>query len=128
MRVPAVGDEIAAWSTRVSPEPMKLYAALARDPTPIHWAQHPAINQGPLNVGYIVNMLIAWAGPASIRDVDVRFTDNVLEDDTVTAKGIVTHVTEDEAVCDVWLEKQDGTKAVQGTATVALRKETRPGH
>jgi len=120
MRVPALGTEIPAWSTRVSPEPMKLYAALARDPTPIHWARRPAINQGPLNVGYIANMLMAWAGPASIKDLDVRFTDNVLANDEVTARGVVTAVTEHEAECEVWLEKADGTRAVKGTATVAL--------
>jgi len=99
---------------------MKLYAALARDPTPIHWARQPAINQGPINVGYIVNMLIAWTGPASVRDVDVRFTDNVLAGEMVTARGVVSAVREREADCEVWLQKADGTRAVQGTATVTL--------
>jgi len=102
---------------------MKLYAALIRDPTPIHWDRRvadPVINQGPMNVGYIINMLMAWAGPASIKDLDARFTDNVLDGDTVTARGVVTAVDDGEAVCDVWLEKQDGTKAVQGTATVSF--------
>lgn len=121
MRVPQIGDEIPPWALPdVSPEPMKLYAALARDPTPIHWAQQPAINQGPLNVGYIANMLIAWTGPASIKELDVRFTDNVLAHDHVTAKGVVTSVEGDTVHCDVWLERQDGRRAVQGTATVVL--------
>jgi acyl dehydratase len=121
MRVPALGTEIPPWALPdVSPEPMKLYAALARDPTPIHWAQQPAINQGPLNVGYIVNMLMAWTGPASVIDVDVRFTDNVLAHDAVVARGVVTNVRDRLVDCEVWLERQDGSRAVQGTATVTL--------
>ena len=50
-------------------------AAILRDPNPIHF--DPAtrddgepnlrINQGPLNVGYIANMLTNWAGPGSIK-------------------------------------------------------------
>jgi hypothetical protein len=113
------GEEIPPFAITVSPEPMKLYAALARDPTPIHWAQQPPINQGPINVGYIVNMLIAWAGPRAIQDVDVRFTDNVLAGEHVTAKGVVTSVEADVVHCDVWLEKADGTVAVRGTASVS---------
>jgi 3-hydroxybutyryl-CoA dehydratase len=120
MRVPALGTEIPAWSTLVLPDPMKLYAALARDPTPIHWAQRPAINQGPLNVGYILNMLMAWAGPAAVTALDVRFTDNVLDGDAVTARGVVTQLDGQRVTCDVWLEKEDGSKAVQGTAIVML--------
>lgn len=121
MSVPAIGTRIPPWEMpRVSPEAMKLYAALARDPTPIHWAQTPAINQGPINVGYIVNMLMAWTGPTSIRDVRVRFTDNVFADDHVTAHGVVTAVREHHVDCDVWLEKADGTKVLHGVATVTL--------
>ena len=59
----------------VSPEKMKIFAALARDPNPIHWDRAAVaerglgdrlINQGPINLGYVVNMLLAWTGPASL--------------------------------------------------------------
>jgi acyl dehydratase len=125
------GTEIPPWSMpSVSAEKMKLYAALARDPSPIHW--DPAetglggrvINQGPTNLGYVVNMLMAWAGPASIRDVRARFTENVLDGESVTARGVVTAIREHDgerlADCDVWLEREDGSRAVVATATVAL--------
>jgi acyl dehydratase len=139
MPVPAqprvvAGTEIPLWSmARVSPEPMKLYAALAQDPTPIHWDHRAVkekglgdrvINQGPINLGYVINMLMAWTGPASIRDVAARFTDNVFEGDAVVAGGVVTAVREHQgewlADCDVWLERGDGVRAVVATATVAL--------
>jgi hypothetical protein len=100
---------------------MKLYAALARDPTPIHWDRSggPVINQGPLNVGYVANMLMAWAGPESIRELAVRFTDNVLEGEIAVAGGVVTAVDDGVAECEVWLDC-DGRRALDGTATVVL--------
>ena len=134
-----VGTAIPPWSlARVSPEPMKLYAALARDPSPIHWDPRAAaargmgdrvINQGPINLGYVVNMLMAWTGPESIREVTGRFTDNVRAGDAVVAGGVVTAVIaaggEQRAVCDCWLDRGDGVRAVVATATVALPRSAR---
>ena len=49
---------------------MKTVAAILRDPTPIHWDREATralglegrlLNQSPINLGYVVNMLIAWA-------------------------------------------------------------------
>ena len=128
------GTPIPPWRlAAVEPGPMKLYAALARDPNPIHWDRSEVaarglgdrlINQGPLSLGYVVNMLLAWAGPASLRDLAVRFTAPVLDGDAVTAGGVVTAVRSEHggqlADCEVWLARADGTRAVEGTATVAL--------
>jgi len=128
------GAPIPPWHlAAVEPGPMKLYAALARDPNPIHWDRSEVaarglgdrlINQGPLSLGYVVNMLLAWAGPASLRHLAVRFTAPVLDGDAVTAGGVVTAVRSDDggrlADCEVWLTRADGTRAVEGTATVAL--------
>jgi acyl dehydratase len=132
-----VGDEIPPWRlARVTPERMMLLAAVLRDPNPIHWDRSEVarrglgdrlINQGPTNVGYVCNALAAWAGPSALRSLTVRFTSNVFDDDEVVAGGRVTHVDDrgDEvlATCDVWLERGDGTRAVEGTATVAFPKE-----
>jgi acyl dehydratase len=124
MPVPAPGTLIPPLRIEVSAEPMKLYAALARDPTPIHWDAEAAggrvINQGPLNLGYVVNMLIAWAGPEAIREIDARFSDNVFAGDVVVAGGVVTAVRDGLAVCEVWLDRADGGRAVTGTATIAI--------
>jgi acyl dehydratase len=113
---------LPAREITVSPEPMKLFAALARDPTPIHWdreaAGGPVINQGPLNVGYVADMLMAWAGPGSIRELAVRFTDTVRAGDRVVAGGVVTAVHDGLAECEVWLDRDDGVRAVSGTAVV----------
>ena len=58
---------------------MKTMAAILRDPYPIHWDRQATaalglggrtVNQGPLNLGYIANMLMAWAGDDAIRRLD----------------------------------------------------------
>ncbi len=82
------------------------------------------INQGPTNLGYVCNMLVAWAGPEALRDLRVRFTANVFDGDAVVAGGVVTAMREVDgerlADCDVWLDRSDGTRTVAGTATVVL--------
>ena len=129
-----VGMPLPEWTLEaVDPAPMKVYAALARDPNPIHWDRSEVaarglgdrlVNQGPLSLGYVINMLIAWAGPAALRALSARFTAPVLDGDRVTAGGIVTAVRGGSdgqlADCDVWLTRTDGVRAIEGTATVLL--------
>jgi acyl dehydratase len=116
----------------VDPARMRTMAAILRDPYPVHWDRDGnaaiglpgrVINQGPLNLGYVVNMLLAWAGPACVRRLSVSFGRPVLDGDRVTAGGRVTDVsiTDDEqrATCDVWLDR-DGEHVVTGTAVVTL--------
>ncbi len=69
------GDEIPEWvMPSVRPERMRTMAAILRDPNPVHWDAsvvaamglgERVINQGPLGLGYMVNLLHAWAGPGS---------------------------------------------------------------
>ena len=129
----SVGDEIPAWEMpSVDPARMRTMAAILRDPYPVHWDREAnerlglggrVINQGPLNLGYIVNMLHAWAGPGSVRRLTVRFGKPVLDGDHVTACGRVQSVDEvggeRRATCEVWLER-DGEPVVTGTAVVGL--------
>ncbi len=128
-----VGLEIPPWTMEhVDPEKMKLYAAIARDPNPIHWDRAEVakrgmgdrlINQGPLNLAYIVNMLHAWAGPGCIRSLNVKFTAPVHDGDTVIARGVVSAVREENgeqvAECEVWVEGRRRIQAVRGTARIS---------
>ena len=111
----------------VASEKMKTLAAILRDPNVIHIDRDlvqsrglgdKLINQGPINLGYVTNMLEAAFGPGSIARLTVRFGANVFEDDVVTAGGTVTEVGDGEITCDIWLERQEGTRAVEGTAVV----------
>ncbi len=133
----SVGQSLPEWRIEsVSAEKMKLLAAILRDPNPIHWDPtevakrglgHRVINQGPTNLGYITNMLMDWAGPSCLRHLEVRFSSNVFDGDDVVASGTVISVREDNgerlADCDVWLERGDGSRAVEGRATVAVEVE-----
>jgi acyl dehydratase len=131
----AVGDLVPEWTVDgVDAARMKTMAALLRDPYPVHWdrAGNAAIglpgrviNQGPLNLSYIVNMLLAWAGPTCVRRLTVSFAQPVLDGDCVVAGGRVTaleHLNHETlAHCDVWLARER-TNVVSGTAIVVLQR------
>jgi acyl dehydratase len=123
----------------VSAERMRTMAALLRDPNPLHWDRDAVaalplglgrrtINQGPLGLAYIVNMLEAWCGAGCIRRIRMSFPQVVLDGECVTARGIVTGVSRDGAeilaTCQVWLEHALRGKLLIGEATVALASGT----
>ena len=99
---PAIGDNIPEWvMPEVSAERMRTMAALLRDPNPLHWDRDAVaalslglgrrtINQGPLGLGYMVNMLHSWAGAGCIRRMVTRFPQVVLDGEKVIAKGKIT--------------------------------------
>ena len=132
-----VGLEIPAWDMpRVLPERMRTMAAILRDPYPVHWDRRivakmglgeRTINQGPLGLSYMINMLHAWAGHESIKSLKMTFPLPVFEGDHVVAKGIVTAIktesTSDYVDCDIWLERNDDQPLV-GTATVLIPNST----
>lgn len=131
-----VGDSIPEWVMEsVSAQRMQTMAAILRDPNPLHWDREAVaalpmnlgkrtINQGPLGLGYMVNMLHAWAGPNSIRRIVMRFPQAVLDGERVLARGRVTalreHAGEHLADCEIWLEHAERGVLLEGTAIVAL--------
>ncbi len=128
------GDEIPPWvMPSVRPERMRTMAAILRDPNPVHWDPEVVekigfgrrtINQGPLGLSYMVNMLHAWAGPRCLRRLVMRFPLVVLDGDCITARGRVTAVREEAgetlADCDVWLDREGTPNPLEGHATVVL--------
>jgi acyl dehydratase len=130
-----VGTQLPVYDVpSVSAEKMKTMAALLSDPTPIHWdvatlralgmGDRP-VNQGPLNMGYVMNAVTAWAGgPESLRRLRVRFLGTVLAGQHLRVRGTVTALREEGgarlADCDVVLEVVDGDPVVSGSATVVL--------
>ena len=132
------GDRIPPWvMENVCPERMKTMAAILRDPNPIHWNRDAVaalpldlgkrtINQGPLGLSYMINMLHVWQGPDSIRRIVMRFPQVVLDGERVVAKGKITALrqksTTQLADCNIWLEHATRGVLLEGTATVALTK------
>ena len=132
----SVGDDIPPWHLdRVTPERMKTVAAIFRDPFPVHWDREATramgfdgklLNQSPVNLGYVINMLIAWAGPTCIRRIRTEFPQPVFDGAAVTAGGRVVALSQDEtrdetvAECDLWLDSADGTRNLTARAWVGI--------
>lgn len=130
----AAGDRIPDWVMEsVRPERMRTMAAILRDPNPVHWDPaataalgfgHRTINQGPLGLSYMVNMLHAWAGPGCITRLFMTFPLVVLDGDHITACGQVVALREGGtsrlADCDIWLARGETERPLVGKATVRL--------
>ena len=123
----------------VSPARMRTMAAVLRDPNPVHWDRETVakmgfgprtVNQGPLGLSYMINMLHDWAGPTAIRGLVMRFPKPVFEGDRIVAKGVVTGIREENgetfADCDIWLERdgKSDDRPLEGEATVSLQALT----
>lgn len=134
-----VGATIPSHEISAVPSgPMKVMALVLRDPNPIHFdplalrrlglPERP-INQGPNNVGYVLNALTAWADdPGAVEAFHVRFLANVLAGDRVVTGGRVTEVRSDGddrvATCSIWLDRgpeAEQDRVLQGTARVRFR-------
>ena len=115
----------------VSPEPMKTMAAILDDPNPIHYdtarvralglGERP-INQGPSNLGYLMEMLVEFAGSAErVRRVRVRFLGNVFAGERVECTGSVTSVDAASRTAELAVEASaDGRPVLSGIAVIGL--------
>lgn len=131
-----VGDSIPDWVMEsVSAEKMKTMAAILRDPNPVHWDRESVkaidlgdnvINQGPIGLSYMINMLYDWVGPENLRRVVMTFPKAVFNEDHITAQGKVTNIREENsetlADCEIWLLRGGGEndQPLIGTATVKI--------
>lgn len=81
------------------------------------------VNQGPCNLAYMINMLVAWTGdPDCVQRLQVRFHNLVVPGDNTIAGGRVRAINKDGSVdCDVWLKLADGTVMLAGIATVNVK-------
>lgn len=128
------GGELPPFTVEsVSVEGMRTIAALLQDPTPIHFAPEivaqlgmgdRVINQGPVNLGYVLNALLAAAPDRRIERFEVSFRANVRGEDRVVAGGTVSDVDGDVVDCTVQLDVDGGDRALEGTARLGPR---RPG-
>jgi acyl dehydratase len=115
----------------VSSEPMKTMAAILDDPNPIHFDADSVralglgdrpINQGPSNLGYLMEMLVGFAGtPERVRRVRVRFLGNVFAGERVECTGSVAAVDAAAGTAQLEVEaRADGRPVLSGTALVDL--------
>ncbi len=123
--------EISEWRFGpVDPLVMRDLAELLRDPNPIHLdgaaaaaagLGDRAINQGPANLAYALNMIEA-AG-LELVSIEAKFTGNVREGDHVIARGAFTSAGADELDCAFDLVVEEGEGALSGHARCRREKE-----
>jgi 3-hydroxybutyryl-CoA dehydratase len=113
----------------VSPDAMKDWAVFLHDPNPIHLDVEVVkakglgdrvINQGPANVAYVMNMLMAAFPGGRIGKMDSRFLDNVYGGDRLEAGGTVTAVEGGTVTCEIWLRADGQRLVISGTATINI--------
>ncbi|WP_239806658.1 MaoC family dehydratase [Croceicoccus hydrothermalis] len=113
----------------VSPDAMRDWSVFLADPNPIHLDVEVVkakglgdkrINQGPINVAYMMNMLMAAFPGCRIESMDSRFLDNVYEGDRAVASGEVTAVEGNRVSCDLKLDVDGRGTVNAGTATIII--------
>jgi len=113
----------------VSTDAMRDWSVFLADPNPIHLDVEVVkakglgdkrINQGPINVAYMMNMLMAAFPGCRIESMDSRFLDNVYEGDRAVASGEVTAVEGNRVSCDLKLDVDGRGTVNAGTATIII--------
>lgn len=134
---PSVGATLGPWTIEsVSAEHMKTLAVILDDPNPIHLDAEAVkalgmgervINQGPANLGYVMNLLSEALPGARIASVRVRFLANVLGGDRVSAGAevLASHEQDGERRldCAIWLDVDGRGHALEGTASLVLGQD-----
>jgi 3-hydroxybutyryl-CoA dehydratase len=126
----AVGDVLPPFVIEsVSPEAMKQWAVFLADPNPIHLDVEVVkakglgdrvINQGPINVAYMMNMLMRAFPGGRIQSMDSRFLDNVYGGDRAVVNGKVTAINGNTISCEFALDIDGRGTVNAGTATVVI--------
>jgi acyl dehydratase len=116
----------------VTREHLKAYAAASGDPNPMHTDEEFAKNagykgvfaHGMLSMGWLGQFLVQAGGPAAVRKFKTRFVKLTWPGETITCKGRVTAVRDDDgtrlAECEIWTENEEGERKLVGTAVLAL--------
>ena len=126
----AVGDALPPFTIEsVSSGAMKQWAVFLADPNPIHLDVEAVkakrlgdrvINQGPINVAYMMNMLLRAFPAGRIKTMDSRFLDNVYAGDRGIVNGKIVAIEGKRITCEFALEVDGRATVNSGTATVEI--------
>jgi acyl dehydratase len=128
-----VGDALPTYvHEAVTRTDLVKYAGASGDYNPMHHDETLATKtglpsvfaHGMFSMGLLSNVLVSWAGPASVERFDVQFRAITWPGDKITCTGKVTGKREDggKKLVDVELacETKPGTRTIIGSATLAL--------
>jgi acyl dehydratase len=114
----------------VRQDDMRVIAALLRDPNPIHFDTGATralglgdrtINQGALNVSYLLRFVTAASDRHTVTRLRVRLAANVYEGDVVRCFGAVTAVDEAAGTAEIDVRAAVGERTVlAGTAYLGV--------
>lgn len=113
----------------VDPQTMAAWAPILGDPNPIHLDREAVrarglgdrrINQGPINMAYVMDMLAAALPGSRIARMTSRFLDNAYEGDRLTASAIVTAVEPGAVAVDFTLKAEGRGAVLAGSARIIL--------
>jgi len=126
----SVGQELPPFVIdSVDTEAMKQWAVFLADPNQIHLDVEVVkakglgdrvINQGPINVAYMMNLLLKAFPGGRIGTMDSRFLDNVYGGEKIVAKGHVEAIEGNRVTCAVTLESEERGTVNSATAVVVL--------
>ena len=110
-------------------EAMKRWAVFLADPNPIHLDAavvrakglgDRVINQGPINVAYMINFLLNAIPGGRIEKMTSRFLDNVYGGEKIVATGRIEAIEGNKLICSVSLESNERGTVNTAEATVLL--------
>ena len=123
-----VGDELPPFIVdAVDLQRMKTMAALLDDPNPIHYdvelvAQlgygDRQINQGPITMAFMMNVVVGALGPYELRRFSCRFLGNVFAGERVECRGTVTAVDAGTGTVELELSATAEDRQVLGGTAV----------
>lgn len=126
----AVGDELPPFIIEaVDPEAMKQWAVYLADPNQIHLDVEfvkakglgdRVINQGPINVAYMMNCLLVAFPGGRIEKMASRFLDNVYGGERIVAKGVIDAVDGGRISCSLTLESAERGVVNSGSGIILL--------
>lgn len=126
----SVGQDLPPFVVEaVDTEAMKQWAVFLADANPIHLDVEAVkamglgdrvINQGPINVAYMMNLLIKAFPGGRIEAMTTRFIDNVYGGERIVANGRIEAIDGNRITCAITLDSTDRGAVCSASATVIL--------
>lgn len=128
-----LGDEIGPLETEATDSSVVAFCQVWTDRIPNRFTDQETAEKaglpgtivpGIMAMAMVTRLLTQWAGPVSLKDLDVIFRQPVPHHQPLTISGTVTDTRREEGEnlveCDVMMTGTQGERYVSGKAIVAL--------
>jgi acyl dehydratase len=123
------GDELRpAVFPPITRTQLALFAGGSGDHNPMHidsdFARSAGMGDvfahGMLVMALMGRALTTWFSPAAVRRTSARFTSMTQVGDTLTCRGFISRVEDDQGVVTLQITNQDGTVRMTGEAAIRM--------